>query len=663
MSASLVQFLASNLLVSAVLAAAAWLVQVRLRQIALAHLLWTVALVKLLTPPLFSLPLVPLSLGGESLESVVPAASEVSGALVAGALPDVAVASGGLELGVVLAAAWVVGSGVVLFWSLLRVLRFDRLLRRSSKPASQGLSSRVAALAVEFGLGRVPELRLTTARITPLVWWLGGRPRIYVPAEMVADLSQSQLRWILAHEVGHLCRGDHYVRWIEWLACTAFWWNPVTWWARRNLRINEEICCDALVLRTLQGSRHAYANSLLAAVEFLAVPGLRPPAVASEINSGGFLRSRFEMIVSKTPVRTGPRWLQIVVASSAALLLPLGVAYAQNPNVRAVAERLERAVKAGEMSKADMNAVLSMLKESRDKQSRRRVRGRDEAPRRDEAARRDGVAERIEAVGRRLRAAVAAGEMTEEEARRAGRERIAQIEARAKDVRGDAGRGASDAERRIEEVRRRVRAAVEAGEMTPEEARAAAQERIAGIRARMQKAEQKPQARDGAAAKMKAEYEASVRKLTEMVKAGKLSREDMQRKLEARRRGIAKKMEQAKKKGGKQAKVSPEAVWQRIERAVKNGDLTEREAKQRFMEWEKRFGAEKGAAKDGRGADSKARLQAMRKRLDEAVERGDMTKKEAKQKWRELRKQMAAKKKPETDGGPKKRRKKRDDGR
>ena len=212
-------------------------------------------------------------------------------------------------------------------------------------------------------------------------------------------------------------------------------------------------------------------------------------------------------------------------------------------------------------------------------------------------------------------------------------------------------------------MRRRVRAAVEAGEMTPEEARAAAQERIAGIRARMQKAEQKPQARDGAAAKMKAEYEASVRKLTEMVKAGKLSREDMQRKLEARRRGIAKKMEQAKKKGGKQAKVSPEAVWQRIERAVKNGDLTEREAKQRFMEWEKRFGAEKGAAKDGRGADSKARLQAMRKRLDEAVERGDMTKKEAKQKWRELRKQMAAKKKPETDGGPKKRRKKRDDGR
>ena len=79
-------------------------------------------------------------------------------------------------------------------------------------------------------------------------------------------------------------------------------------------------------------------------------------------------------------------------------------------------------------------------------------------------------------------------------------------------------------------------------------------------------------------------------------------------------------------------------------RAVKNGDITEEQAKQRFMEWEKRYGGEKKADK-ARDASGKKQLERMRKRLDVAVERGDMTKKEAKMKWAELRKEMGAKNK------------------
>jgi Zn-dependent protease with chaperone function len=30
------------------------------------------------------------------------------------------------------------------------------------------------------------------------------------------------LRWILAHELGHIKRKDHLVRWLEWLALVAF---------------------------------------------------------------------------------------------------------------------------------------------------------------------------------------------------------------------------------------------------------------------------------------------------------------------------------------------------------------------------------------------------------------------------------------------------------
>lgn len=651
MSDAALLWVASNLAVSTALAVAAWLVQKRARFTTVAHLLWIMALVKLVTPPLFRVPVLaaPADDAGGALTApaVVPVDVELVPAAHAGGWT--------MDAWTVTGCAWLLGSACVLAWSLWRVARFDKLLRRSSVAAPAALESQLQSLCDRLDLPSPPVLHLTTARITPLVWWIGGRARVYLPAAMLDSLQPQQLRWVLAHELAHVRRGDHFVRWIEWLTCVGFWWNPVTWWARRNLRRNEELCCDALVLRALQGDRHDYANSLLTAVEFLAEPGVRPPAMASEINSGGFLRRRFEMIVAKTPLKSSPRWLQLAAAALAALTLPLGVTYAQNTDVRAVAERLERAVKAGEMSKADMDAVLRSLKQS----TQKRQQGRKKQDRK---------------------------------------------------KKGGASDAQDEAKRMIEQVNRRARAAYESGKMTGEEARKFARERIAEIEARMKKGAGAQRGRDGAAQKMRAEHEAMVKKLREAVANGELSAEDMKRKVAAHRRAIGEKMKAAEKKGAKGRKAvdlprvsdafkdkseeaerryaealerfteavesgemtkaeatekweamqeqrggkekkadkkagpSPEMVWQRIERAVKNGDLTEEEAKKRYMEWEKRYGGEK-EAKKARDVSGKEQLERMRKRLDAAVERGDMTKKEAKQKWAELRKQMGADKK------------------
>lgn len=106
----------------------------------------------------------------------------------------------------------------------------------------------------------------------------------------------------LAHELAHVRRRDYLVRWIEWLACVCFWWNPVVWWARYNLRINEELCCEAQVVSSLKPKPHTYGDSLLKAVEILFYPAHRPPAMASEINSGRLLKS------SRTAKRSPSPW-------------------------------------------------------------------------------------------------------------------------------------------------------------------------------------------------------------------------------------------------------------------------------------------------------------------------------------------------------------------
>ena len=157
----------------------------------------------------------------------------------------------------------------------------------------------------DLGLARIPELCTTDARVTPMVWWTGGKVRVLIPAFLLADLSREELRGILARELAHVRRRDHLVRWLEWLVCSAFWWNPVAWWARHQLRIAEESCCDQLALDVGTSCPRTYANALLRVVASASEsPGFRPPLPVSAAGGVGrtkVLERRLRMIVSTDP--------------------------------------------------------------------------------------------------------------------------------------------------------------------------------------------------------------------------------------------------------------------------------------------------------------------------------------------------------------------------
>ncbi|MDH3283683.1 MAG: M56 family metallopeptidase [Acidobacteriota bacterium] len=340
----LLQGAASNVLLALALAALAWGVQANGRRPALAHLLWLLVLVKLVTPPLFTVPLVALpGLSPAPAETLaLPATSAALAAPglgdgIAGKLLDVPAwasspltavtgwwaASGKQQL----LLLWFLGSACVLVVSLARVARFQSLLERASEPAPPDVQRLASDLARRLGLNTTPTVLTTSANLSPLVWWIGGRIRVVLPSALPHEMTPGQLRWILAHELAHVRRHDHLVRWLEWLVCASVWWNPLAWWARRGLRSNEELCCDALVLKSLKPDPRAYASSLLTVVEFLSSPPLRPPATASAMN-GGLLERRFKMIVSARSLPRTPLWLKVLVLVCAAALLPLGVASA-----------------------------------------------------------------------------------------------------------------------------------------------------------------------------------------------------------------------------------------------------------------------------------------------------------------------------------------------
>ena len=91
-------------------------------------------------------------------------------------------------------------------------------------------------LAQRLKLRRVPELRLVNRPVPPLVWAMFGRPTILLPERLLDELSDDERTALLAHELVHLERCDHLLRWLELAALALYWWHPVAWWARQKLK-------------------------------------------------------------------------------------------------------------------------------------------------------------------------------------------------------------------------------------------------------------------------------------------------------------------------------------------------------------------------------------------------------------------------------------------
>ena len=136
---------------------------------------------------------------------------------------------------------WTWGVGIVLFASghAYRILRFRRLLHFSEAPSS-AVFSMAEEIATRLGLSRVPEIRMLSVRVSPLVWSLGGRPRVFLPAALFERLDGAAQEAILAHELAHVRRGDHWVRLLEAVITTLFWWHPVVWWSAQQLQELED---------------------------------------------------------------------------------------------------------------------------------------------------------------------------------------------------------------------------------------------------------------------------------------------------------------------------------------------------------------------------------------------------------------------------------------
>jgi beta-lactamase regulating signal transducer with metallopeptidase domain len=196
----------------------------------------------------------------------------------------------------VLARLWGLGSVLFLAGVLWRIRHFRRVTA-DMLPASTEMQETAVRMAVTLGLKRCPPIRLTVMDVSPMVWINGAESVIVLPLDFVNTLSQASLRSVLAHELAHIRRRDHWIRLLELVAASMYWWHPVVWLAKRELRRNEDLCCDAMVLRTLGECPKAYANTIFQVLREQR-PARSAVPLASRFANGNFSKRRIEMVLS-----------------------------------------------------------------------------------------------------------------------------------------------------------------------------------------------------------------------------------------------------------------------------------------------------------------------------------------------------------------------------
>jgi beta-lactamase regulating signal transducer with metallopeptidase domain len=452
----------SNALASSVLALAALAAGRLCRRPAVVHCLWLLVLLKLVTPPLLDVR-IPQP-GGDNLWVPAKAADPSARVELIIEVPQDA----GLELAPAdlvdpppgvpddelptsrvqdqsarpfvlpltwqegLVGVWLLGS---LAWFVVagkRVRQFRRLLEHGWA-APMPVRDRVRDLSRQLGLRRVPEVILLPGRLAPLVWCVGGRTLLCLPAGLMGALEGAALDTLLVHELAHLRRRDHWVRALEFVTLGLYWWHPVAWFARHELREAEEQCCDAWVVALLPSARHTYAEALVDTLDFLCGDPTAVPALASGIGPISDLKRRLSMILrGTTPRGLGLSGLLWVLGLAA--LLPMWPRWAEAQQPAAPGEdarRLETELRRLEAELQEKMAELRKLEvqlrreaaRERDKQAAQKEKelyarklGQAQKALAEDAAKEKAQAEKAmaEAAKAKLKAFVDAGAVKEE---------------------------------------------------------------------------------------------------------------------------------------------------------------------------------------------------------------------------------------------------------
>jgi beta-lactamase regulating signal transducer with metallopeptidase domain/ketosteroid isomerase-like protein len=230
---------------------------------------------------------------------------------------------------------WIAGALIVLF----RSLRGYRRLRRASR---HGAPTTAEELGIALELPQSVSLSLSAEVRSPVL--LGLRhPVILLPQDLADWTSVEEREAMIAHELAHVARLDHWTNLLPLVLKVIFFFHPLVRYACQQFCLEREMACDDRVIDH-GADAVLYAESLVKAAE-RSVKGKLDDLASHSLHQPAFFTSkqalerRIEMVLNTDRVRVLARGWRYLILPAVLILTLAGLLV---PDRRAAAQQLQK---------------------------------------------------------------------------------------------------------------------------------------------------------------------------------------------------------------------------------------------------------------------------------------------------------------------------------
>lgn len=200
------------------------------------------------------------------------------------------------QLGLGLLWLWLAGCSLMLAHQLKKLWSCRVFLRACRPIEGVQLPQIFARVKRSLNLRQTVDFLESDSLATPIVLaW--RRPTIVLPADILFSLSTNQLHSVLAHELAHIRRQDHWMVALESLARILYWWNPLVHRMSHQLNHLREMICDDIVT-TLTEQPDDYARSIIQIAERTAICPVYVSSLGIGLSPIGELERRVKRILA-----------------------------------------------------------------------------------------------------------------------------------------------------------------------------------------------------------------------------------------------------------------------------------------------------------------------------------------------------------------------------
>jgi|GEM_PF-832243 len=178
------------------------------------------------------------------------------------------------------------------FW-IRDVVRLRRWVREAAPLNASPIGELTREIGISMRLHAPPRIAESEEITAPMVvgpW----HPVVLLPMGMAEELSQLEMRMVIAHELAHLRRKDLALAVVPAMAQALLFFWPTNWLAEKEWSIEREVACDTEAIGATQVDPNRYGRLLLKIVTSDHRGGLSPALGATA--SYHTLRKRLTMM-------------------------------------------------------------------------------------------------------------------------------------------------------------------------------------------------------------------------------------------------------------------------------------------------------------------------------------------------------------------------------